>query len=194
MVDDSNTTSRSLLRRLRSSQDQEAWRQFVRRYGPSLLRWSRGRGLGEADAEDATQQVLLKLVHKLRTFDYDPARGRFRAWLHTIAKHVVEDVRRSLERTVAGTGDTDAQESVTDQGGGEGFVDELVESLLLEEAESQVEPGTNPKHWQAYEMSREGRSRGEIAATLSMTPGAVSMAVGRIVVQLRQVLQRWESV
>src|SRR5262249_47193788 len=70
------STSPTLLGRLqRDAADQEAWRQFVRRYGPRIYHWCRRWDLQEADAQDVTQNVLLKLVAKLRAFRYDPARS-----------------------------------------------------------------------------------------------------------------------
>ena len=67
------STRVTLLERLRHDPaNQAAWNEFVGQYGPTLYRWCRGLGLQEADAEDVTQMVLLRLVAKLRTFAYDP--------------------------------------------------------------------------------------------------------------------------
>ena len=55
-------TSLTLLDRLRRDpKDQAAWSEFVARYGPRILQWCRGWGLQESDAQDVTQDVLLKL-------------------------------------------------------------------------------------------------------------------------------------
>ena len=62
MNDDHLKTSLTLLARLRQDpKDQAAWSDFVARYGPSILQWCRGWGVQEADAQDVTQDVLLKL-------------------------------------------------------------------------------------------------------------------------------------
>ena len=80
-------TRASLLLRLRQAPpDQEAWAEFVDRYGPQILAWCRRWGLQETDAQDVTQTVLLQLASKLRTFTYDPAQ-RFRGWLKTLTHH-----------------------------------------------------------------------------------------------------------
>src|SRR5262245_51471951 len=77
-------TGSTLLVLLRDPGDPLAWNAFVRRYGPVIHAWCRGRRLQEADAENVTQDVLTRLVKKLGAFRYDPDRGAFRAWLRTL--------------------------------------------------------------------------------------------------------------
>src|SRR5262245_4397715 len=79
-------TSPSLLLRLRDSQDDDAWRVFLELYGPVVFRGCRRRSLQDADATDVTQEVLIEVVHSIRTFVYQPERGRFRDWLWTITR------------------------------------------------------------------------------------------------------------
>ena len=80
-------TSTTLLGRLRHEPaDQAAWGQFVERYGPLVYAWCRQWRLQEADAEDVTQAVLVRLSARMRTFTYDPAKS-FRAYLMTLARY-----------------------------------------------------------------------------------------------------------
>lgn len=60
----SNETPHSLLERLRSPSNREAWQKFVALYTPLLLHWARRVGLDASDAADLTQDVLLLLVRK----------------------------------------------------------------------------------------------------------------------------------
>src|SRR5262245_34756051 len=84
-------TSASLLARLRQAPaDQSAWSEFVDRYGRKVYGWCRHWGLQEADAQDVTQDVLVRLAGKMQGFAYDPSRS-FRAWLKTIARHALSD-------------------------------------------------------------------------------------------------------
>ena len=58
-------TSVTLLARLRQvPADQAAWVQFTERYGRKIYAWCRQWNLQEADAEDVTQAVLIKLAEK----------------------------------------------------------------------------------------------------------------------------------
>ena len=49
--------------------------EFMARYGPKIHAWCRRWGLQEADAQDVTQMVLLRLSVKVREFVYDPSRS-----------------------------------------------------------------------------------------------------------------------
>src|SRR5580658_5231258 len=69
----------------------EAWNEFVDRYGPRIVKWSRAWGLQAADIDDVTQSVLATLLVRLRRFDYDPARS-FRAFLRKVTNDTVCDL------------------------------------------------------------------------------------------------------
>src|SRR3954453_20425434 len=85
------TTRVALLTRLRHDPfDQAGWDEFVERYGRLIYRWCRQWKLQDADAEDLTQIILVKLTQKLRAFTYDPSRS-FRGWLKTVAHHAWRD-------------------------------------------------------------------------------------------------------
>src|SRR5262245_54432863 len=97
-------TSVTLLARLRQvPADQAAWARFTERYGRKVYAWCRQWNLQEADAEDVTQTVLIKLADKMRTFEYDPARS-FRAWLKTVARNAWSDFWSARKAAVAAGG------------------------------------------------------------------------------------------
>ena len=93
-------TRMTLLSRLaRSGQaDQAAWAEFVDHYGRKVYQWCARWGLQEADAEDVTQTVLLKLAARMKDFAYDPSKS-FRAWLKTVAHHAWRDFVDARRRT-----------------------------------------------------------------------------------------------
>src|SRR5262245_49459029 len=100
------STSISLLARLRTAPtDQGAWRDFVHRYAGQIYGWCRHWNLQEADAEDVTQAVLLKLADKMQTFSYDSTRS-FRGWLRTLAHHAWRDFVDGRPRGGVGSGDS----------------------------------------------------------------------------------------
>ena len=68
-----SATDVSLLLRLRQNPtDQAAWGNFVDRYGRRIYLWCRHWQLQEADAEDVTQNVLLKLAEQMRDLPVRP--------------------------------------------------------------------------------------------------------------------------
>ncbi|MEM9940015.1 MAG: sigma-70 family RNA polymerase sigma factor [Planctomycetota bacterium] len=89
---------RSLLHRLkRNIQDQDAWNEFVSRYRASIFRWCLDRNLGEADAQDVTQEIFIRLIRSIQTFEYDPQKS-FPAWLRRITENAIIDFVRSRTR------------------------------------------------------------------------------------------------
>src|SRR5262245_46603902 len=88
-----DTTSTSLLERLRQPDAGTAWDRFVYLYTPLLYHWARGRGLQEADASDLVKDVLVVLIRKLPEFQYDRQKS-FRGWLRSIVLNRWRDKQR----------------------------------------------------------------------------------------------------
>src|SRR6516165_2602837 len=88
-----NTTSFSLLERLRTPAHQEAWGRFVKLYTPLLFHWARRVGLSSDEAGDLVQDVLTLLVQKLPEFSYDRQKS-FRGWLRTITLNKWREKKR----------------------------------------------------------------------------------------------------
>jgi RNA polymerase sigma-70 factor, ECF subfamily len=72
------STSSSLLLRLRQPGEQASWQRFVDLYTPLLYFWACRMGLSSADAADLVQDVFVTLVQKLPQFEYDSGKS-FRA-------------------------------------------------------------------------------------------------------------------
>ena len=98
----SDSTDASLLRRLRTNEDREAWDRFVGLYTPLVRRWAVRLQATGSDVDELTQEVLTALVRALPEFRYDAA-GRFRGWLWTITKNKRRELLR--HRTPAGLSD-----------------------------------------------------------------------------------------
>lgn len=97
------TTRSSLLARLKDRGDEIAWREFYRLYPPLLYRFARSRGLPHADAEEVRDQCLAVVVKAISGFEYQRARGGFKAWLRTMAENKVRDLLRGRRERAATT-------------------------------------------------------------------------------------------
>lgn len=87
-------TNPSLLRRLREPSNEQAWAEFIRTYEGFWARLLHGR-LPPQEHADALQEILVELVDALPKFQYDPAKGRFRAWLQVVSqRNVLKTLRR----------------------------------------------------------------------------------------------------
>jgi RNA polymerase sigma-70 factor (ECF subfamily) len=198
MTDDrTGPTSPTLLGRLgRVPADQAAWGEFAERYGRKIYGWSRRWNLQEADAEDVTQQVLLKLAHQMRTFSYDPAKS-FRAWLKTLTHHAWRDFVESRGRPGAGSGDTRVLEYLQTIPDGESLADELDEEFareLLDEAMARVRLRVQPQTWQAFHLlAVEGRSGAEAAGQLGMKVATVFVARSKVQKMLQAEVRKLEG-
>lgn len=76
------TTHLSFLGRLRDRSNPVGWTEFNNRYRELLYRYARRRGASHIEAEDVAQEVTLYLFKAMDRFEYNPARGRFRGYLH----------------------------------------------------------------------------------------------------------------
>jgi RNA polymerase sigma-70 factor (ECF subfamily) len=186
-------TSPTLLGRLRRQPlDQAAWGEFVERYGRKIYQWCRRWDLQLADAEDVTQEVLLKLAQKLRTFRYDPS-GSFRAWLKTLTRHAWSDFVESGTRNGHGR----RMKSLDVLGAGEDLVAELDEEFdreLLDEAMARVQLRVEPHTWEAFRLTAlENLSGAETARQLGIKVATVFVAAGRVRKRLQEELRQLQA-
>jgi RNA polymerase sigma-70 factor (ECF subfamily) len=198
MTGSSMRTRNSLLLRLRHAPpDQEAWAEFVERYGRQIHAWCRGWGLQEADAQDVTQTVLLHLASKLQSFTYDPAL-RFRSWLKTLTHNAWSDFLAARRPAANGTGDDSGFQRLLENMAAR---DELTQKLLdafdqelLETANVRVRARVEERTWEAYHLTAvEGLSGVEAAAHLGMQVGAVYKAKSKVRAMLQAIVGRMEE-
>ena len=89
------TTRQSLLHRVRTVADAGSWQEFYACYAPFNAGVARGSGCTPAMAEDVVQECMATLVARLPRFEYDPRKGRFRAFLRKVVRdHVADAFRR----------------------------------------------------------------------------------------------------
>jgi RNA polymerase sigma-70 factor (ECF subfamily) len=178
------TTCVTLLVRLRQyPSDQAGWDEFVERYGRHIHRWCRYWKLQDADAEDLTQDILMKLMHKLQAFAYDPSRS-FRGWLKTVAHHAWRDFvdRRSYSHRAAGDGQ--AQELFLTLKAREDLVQRLEAAFdleLLEAAKVRVRLRVAPHTWEAFRLTAlEGLPVAEVANQVRLRVAMVYAAKSKV--------------
>jgi RNA polymerase sigma-70 factor (ECF subfamily) len=182
-----------LLRLRQGPPDQEAWAEFVDRYGRQIHAWCQRWGLQEADAQDVTQTVLLKLASTLQTFSYDPTQ-RFRAWLKTLTHHAWSDFLSACRAAAKGSGDSGVQELLANVPARDELTQRLQETFdqeLLERATVAVRSRVEERTWEAYRLTvHEGLSGAQTAARLGMQVGTVYKAKSKVHAMLQETLRQ----
>ena len=184
------TTRITLLNQLRQDpSDQAGWDEFVERYGRHIYRWCRQWNLQDADAEDVTQDILVKLTHKLRGFTYDPSRS-FRGWLKTVAHHAWRDFEDSRRHARPAAGDSQVQELMLTLEAREDLAQKLEEAFdfeLLEAAKMRVRLRVAPHTWEAFRlMALEGLPVAEVAARVRLQVAMVYVAKSKVQKMLQE--------
>jgi RNA polymerase sigma factor (sigma-70 family) len=186
-------TSWTLLRKLGTvPADGASWEVFARRYGPAVFQWGRQWGLQEADANDLTQTVLLKLVEHMKVFQYDPA-GSFRAWLKTVSFHAWAKscaVRhKEKERH-----DEDALASVEAKEDLATRLEREYDQELLDLALVRVSQRVEPHTWEAFRLlALKGQSGAEVARQLNLRVATVHVARSKVQRMIREELALLET-
>jgi RNA polymerase sigma factor (sigma-70 family) len=195
-TEDSGTRVSLLGRLRRDPMDQAAWEEFVEHYAGKIYAWCRKWQLQEADAQDVTQIVLLKLAQKMRDFTYDSSRS-FRAWLKTLTAHAWSDYLKARQRPGQGSGDSAVHGILQSTAAREDLVKHLEEEFdreLFEEAMLRVQLRVAPQTWQAFHLTAiEGLSGADAAARIPMQVAQVFVAKRRVQKMLRQEVARLEG-
>ncbi|HEV3082044.1 MAG TPA: sigma-70 family RNA polymerase sigma factor [Gemmataceae bacterium] len=191
-------TRASLLARLQQSgtASDDAWREFVDQYGRQIYKWCRHWQLQDADAEEVTQQVMLRLLSKMKDFAYDPGRS-FRAWLKTVTHHAWHDLVVSRQHQRTSGGGSEVWEQLLTVPAGEDLVQRLEQEFdreLLEEAMQRVRLRLAPHNWEAFRLTAlEGVPARTAAVRLSMKVANVYAARSNVQRLVREELARLEG-
>jgi RNA polymerase sigma-70 factor (ECF subfamily) len=180
-----NTTSLSLLERLRQPAAKEAWERFVHLYTPLLYYWARRLGLQPQDEADLVQEVFTVLVQKLPEFAYDRDKS-FRGWLRTLTLNTWRNSRRRLRLPAADLSPDDLK-NLAGPDGAEVFEETEYRQHLTARALQLIQREFQAGTWKAFwECTVAGRAAADVAAELHSTPAAVYVAKSRVLARLRE--------
>ena len=189
-----NSTSLTLLQTLRSHPDDaSAWNRFVQRYQPLIVNWCLQRGLAENDADDVTQDVMLRMARFIRKFEHNK-RQSFRAWLKTVTHHAWHDWATREQRSGGGHDNEAVLHSAEAR-------DELVEQLerqhneeLMQLALLRTQLRVSESVWRAFELTAlQGLGGIEAAEHLNIESAKVYADKSRVIRFLQEEVRRLES-
>ena len=182
-----NSTSESLLLKLKNCQDGEPWNRFVELYTPLIFFWARKNGLPTEDASDLVQDVLAIVFQKIPFWEYDRQKS-FRGWLRTVTlnrhrelirkKKIVIDGRDSVVQSLALA---EAAQSSWDLG----YARQLV-AASMKSMKGRFAPGT----WSALrELMAGDRPAVEVAEEKGISVWTLYAARSRLLNYLRKELE-----
>jgi RNA polymerase sigma-70 factor (ECF subfamily) len=156
----------SVLRELHDLHAAPLWRYTVHLTGDA------------ANADDIVQETLLRAWRTPRILEEDPSKAR--AWLFTVARHLVIDEARSAHRRREIAVDEPPERPIADR------TDELFDTLIVAEALA----GLSEDHRQAIVRAYYGaRNTAELAAELGVPEGTVKSRLHYGLRALRLALQ-----
>jgi RNA polymerase sigma factor (sigma-70 family) len=186
-------TRHSLLVRLKDPGDHTAWRTFIDVYAPAVFAFARRQGLQPADAADLTQDVCRNVSTALKSFVYNPDRGRFRGWLFTVVRNQLKMFRRAEARHARGSIDPSLLADLPDASDAEAWDLECRRRLFAWACE-RVKPTVAPATWQAFWRTAVDSANGEtVAKETGLSPAAIYLAKSRVLAKLRQVVAEVEE-
>ncbi len=186
-----NSTSESLLFRLRESDNSEAWSRFSELYTPLIFFWARKNGLDAHDSSDLVQEVMTLVFQKLPEFQYDPNRS-FRGWLRqvTLNKHRerlrkkklnVDAVSQTHLSNLPENGQAASAGQTWDQDYCRNLVGTAIDLMRKEFA---------PQTWQALKLFvSTDKTAQEIADATGVSTSTIYTAKSRLMKRLRQDLE-----
>lgn len=189
-------TRETLLLRLRDPGDAASWEEFVDLYTPMLYAYCLKRGVRREDAADIVQEVMRTVARQMGSFTYDPDRGTFRAWMHTLLRASLSRFFKKAEhqpRTAESTAILRKLENTPDPVEQRDW-DREYEHEMLAWAMAKAKPQFSARVWEVFEETavRE-RSVGDVAAKFGMTSNAVNLAKFRVMEKLREIVTGIES-
>lgn len=158
-----------------------AFDECVRQYGDLVWSIARKMTRSAADAEDAVQEIFLKLWRSADRFD--PVRGSEPVFIATVARRSLIDRIRSAKRRPQEVSIDELQEAP--QGSSSSGAEACVEARKAAEALEQL----RPEQRQVIALAVvNGLSQSEIATQMGMPLGTVKTLIRRGLLQVRQAL------
>ncbi len=187
-------TRESLILRLPSAKDADAWQEFIALYEPLIIRFARRRGLQDADAREIAQNVFISVANAVDRWQPDRERGKFRVWLFRIARNQLINwvAKHSRGRGSGWTPEHDVSEPIDTAQQEALALDYRREIFRL--AAAHVRDSFSECSWDAFwRTSVLGETIDSVAANLGISHGAIYIARSRITARIKLIVEQWEQ-
>jgi len=189
-------TSATLLEGLKTAANQTRWQEYVDRYRPLIVSFSRSRGLSADAAEDFAQTALFEFSRAYRDGRYDASKGRLRSWLFGIVQRQLANFRRGRQGKPHGAVELESShvEPLARDSELEASWEEEWRKAVLNQSLSEIRGLVEPRTYAAFEeFALKERPAAEVARDLGITENAVFGAKRRVLQRLREILPLMEE-
>lgn len=186
MIRAASKTRASLILRIRDPRDAEAWSTFVDLYGPFIYQICQRSGLCDHESADTTQNVFMRLLGKIRTFEYRPEVGKFRGWLGRLTRNEIAETweRRLRSQRAHDHANTTGPQPLSWE---DGVWEEAFATYILRLALERVRRRVNKRTWIVFRLTWiVGCPPERVALRLKMPIERVFEAKCRALTRLRQ--------
>ena len=192
----------TLLNRLKVWDDQASWQEFFDIYWKLIYGVARKAGLTEAEAQDVVQETMLSVAKHIPKFKYDPAIGKFKAWLLNMTRWRITDQFRKRgpliehRANAADTARTATVERVADENipDLDAVFEADWEKNLLAAALTNLKSRIDPQQFQIFDfyVNKEWPPE-KVAQTFKVSVNQVYLAKTRLTEKLREEVRRLEQ-
>ncbi len=180
-------TRHSLIVRLKSEQNELAWRDFVCAYERFLTQLIRRQGVPDRHVPDVIQQILMTIAKSIDRWQDDGNAASFRRWLTTVSRNVTIRfmTRERKQAGAVGGSDLIAQLQQIEDKPDEQSV-RMYEHELIVWAAEQVRHEFLESSWKAFWATTiEARPVDVVAKELGLSTGSIYMSRSRIMARIR---------
>lgn len=174
--------------------DDVSWNEFYDFYSPLIHLRGKSRGLSQTECEELVQDVMMSFFKGLKKFQYDPSKGRFRSFFKTIIDRRAIDIMRGRKKKTISM-----DESMKDSLPSDENIEDQWESewkkRIFEAAVEKVKHDSSEQTFKVFESCvLNGEKPKDVAKKLKMSVNSVYFAKHRVMVKLKQIVERLEKV
>jgi RNA polymerase sigma-70 factor (ECF subfamily) len=167
----------------------QAWEQFHERYETLIRRFAIHVGISPPELDDAVQTAWTVVLQDLPSFQCDPQRGSFRAWLFVrVRNSVVDQMRRAAhrrERLAA----FDLDVFPSDEREPPEILEQRWDAAVFQEAMQDLQRCVSAEDYRQFVQQKfEQRHYAELAAELGIPEATARTRVHRVMIQFSRLL------
>ncbi|WDE96561.1 sigma-70 family RNA polymerase sigma factor [Lentisphaera profundi] len=161
-------TSQTLLLKLQSQNDEEAWARFSKEYRPFIYSILKHYQIAHEDIEDLQQDILVKVWKALPDFIYQVERCRFRTWLSRVSRnHCLNFCQSKYQRKIKAEVPVELYDKSTQP-----EIDTLAEEewqvFIADKAWTNIEKLFTDKQKEVFLLVSKGKHQSEAAERLGL--------------------------